>query len=78
MTRADKYADAKSQIIRVRPCGGTDIATGGGKRTSCTMGPHAAAHAHAVKLFGDRPFNLVALREPGTFRATVTEQESRK
>ena len=74
MTRAERNAEAKSQIIRVRPYAGTDLATGGGKRTSCTMGPHAAAHAHASKLFGTRPFNLVALREPGTFRATAIQE----
>ena len=41
------------------------------------MGPHAAAHAHASKLFGERPFNLVALREPGAFRATVIQEAVR-
>ena len=77
MTRADKIAEATSQIIRVRPCGEIDIATGGGKRTTGKIGPHAVAHAHAAKLFGDRPFNLVALREPGAFRATVIQESSR-
>lgn len=78
MNRAKKIAEATSQIVRVRDIGSTYVATGGGKRTSCTMGAHAAAHAHASKLFGDRPFNLVALREPGTFRAAVIQQESCK
>lgn len=75
MTKADKLAEAKSQIIRIRHCADFDVATGGGKRTTSTMGPHAAAHAHARKLFGDRPFNLVALSEPDAFRATVIQQE---
>ena len=60
MTRYKKEAEAKSQIVRVRDIGSTYVATGGGKRTSCTAGPYSAAHAHASKLFGDRPFNLVS------------------
>ena len=75
MTRYKKEAEAKSQIVRVRDIGSTYVATGGGKRTSCTAGAFSAAHAHALKLFGDRPFNLVSLRETGTYHATVIQQE---
>ena len=71
MTRQKKEAESRTQIIRVREYGGTYIATGGGKRTSCTTAPFSAAYAHASKLFGDRHFNVVALRESNTYRATV-------
>lgn len=77
MQRQNKEAGNRTVIIRVRSCCGTDIATGGGKRTTCTMGPHSAAHAHAFKLFGGRPFNLTALRESGTFRAELVVEGAR-
>ena len=71
MTRQDREAERRTQIIRVRDIGGTYVATGGGKRTSCTGGPQSAAHAHAFKLFGERHFNLVATAESNTWRATA-------
>lgn len=74
MTRQDKEANRRIQIIRVRDIGSTYVATGGGKRTSCTAGPLDAAHAHAFKLFVERPFNLVATAEPNTWRATAIQE----
>ncbi len=71
MNRAEKIAAQKSQIIRVREYCGTSIATGGGKRATCTAGAVEAAHVLASKLFGDRPFNLTALAEANTWRATA-------
>lgn len=74
MTRQKREAEAKSQIIRVRDYCGTHIATGGGKRASCSAGAVEAAHSLAFKLFGDRPFNLTALAESNTWRATTTQE----
>lgn len=74
MTRAEKIAAQTSQIIRIRDLGHTYLATGGGKRTTCTQGPANAAYAHASKLFGDRPFNLNPLREYNTWRATACKE----
>ena len=49
MRRADK-SPAMRFIIRVRDYGNTYVATGGGKRASCTESPYSAAFALAGKL----------------------------
>ncbi len=49
MRRADKAQDG-SVVIRVREGCGTYIATGGGKRASCTASPYSAAFALARKI----------------------------
>ena len=74
MTRQKREAEAKSQIIRVREYCGTYIATGGGKRASNTRGPMHAAGSLAAKIFGNHHFNLAALAEHNTWRATVTQE----
>lgn len=74
MTRQKKEAEQKSKIIRTREYCGTYIATGGGMRATNTRGPQQAAHGLALKLFSNRPFNLVALAEANTWRATATQE----
>jgi hypothetical protein len=71
MTRAEKIAAQKSQIIRIREYSGTYIATGGGMRATNTRGPQQAAHGLALKLFAHRPFNLTALAEANAWRAVA-------
>ena len=73
MTRQKREAESRSQVLRVREYCGTYIATGGGKRTTCTQGAIQAAHSHASKLFVDRNFTLTPLAEPNAWRATAQE-----
>ena len=75
MRKADKIAAATTHVIRVREYAGAYIATGGGRRTSCTQGAIQAANAHAFKLFNGLNFTLTALAETGAWRATVTNGE---
>lgn len=73
MTRQEREAEARSQVIRVRESCGTYIATGGGKRASCTQGAHVAAHVLASKLFGPVNFHLSETAENNTWRAIANE-----
>lgn len=73
MRRADKR-DRGSVVIRVRQYAGTFIATGGGKRASCSASEYSAAWALAGKLLAGRAFDLTQ-RGSGAnrhYRATVS------
>lgn len=71
MRRADKEQDG-SVVIRVRYCCGTHVATGGGKRASCTESEYSAAFVLAGKLFPKMAFK-VAERGHGNNRFYVAE-----
>ena len=73
MRRADKQS-MDSVVIRVRYTCGTFVATGGGKRASCTASEHSAAWALASKLFDDQFTLKECGRGAGRFyRATAAE-----